>query len=79
LGGEIKALVFDGPEEEALAYAIREKELVSSVDGVYLITGLQGLDGSGTRKLVSSSSSQCLIIAGFGESRQVHNAGALLS
>ncbi len=78
--GEIHAIVYDGTKEAALEYlrATYGTDAQGTRQGCRLM-GLTGLDGSGPRLLVTQEDGRrFLLVTGFGESRQLHNAGALL-
>ncbi len=83
--GEIGVVVYDGDPDEAERYVRRQytKDPLTGTVWHGLTTKIQGLDGSGPRTLLTvkksrGATTQYLIIAGYGASRQLHNAGAIL-
>ncbi len=81
--GEIPVIAFDGPQEAGVGYAIDQLADTARLYGVRpecMTTEVQGLDGSGGRTLITARESgrQVLVLAGYGESRQRHNAGSIL-
>ena len=77
--GDVGVIVYDGSRDHAIDYV---RSQYGSADGVRQqcrIMGLTGLDGSGPRMLMTfEDGRQFLVVAGMGESRQLHNAGGLL-
>jgi hypothetical protein len=73
--GDVHTVVYNGSHENALAYV--QARYGNGSEG--RVMGLQGLDGSGPRTVVTfEDGTQFLIVVGAGESRQLHNAGGLL-
>ena len=78
--GATRCVVYDGTREAALEY-VRDR-YGSAPTGhrqACRVMGLQGLDGSGPRMLVTMQDGQrFMVLAGLGASRQLHNAGAVM-
>lgn len=80
--GKVHVVVYTGTKEAGLSY-IRRKYSPDKDIGIKaqcMTTEVQGLDGSGGRTLVTflKDGSQVLLVCGYGESRQLHNAGSIL-
>lgn len=80
VSGTTRAVVYNGTRERALEYVLDRygRTLDDGREGARVM-GLQGLDGSGTRLLVTlDDGDRFLVLAGLGQARQLHNAGAVL-